>query len=71
VTAKLVRRSGRLRIRITLGRSSRARVKVRIVLRDRRKHTVRRLTVTLRTGRTTTLKMRVPKRVRSVRASVL
>jgi hypothetical protein len=71
VTAKLVRRSGRLRIRITLGRSSRARVKVRIVLRDRRKHTVRRLTVTLRTGHTTTLNARVPKRVRSVRASLL
>jgi hypothetical protein len=71
VKAKLVRRSGRLRIRITLGRSSRARVKVRVTLRDRRKHAVRRLTVTLRTGRTTTLKARVPKRVRSIRASVL
>jgi hypothetical protein len=71
VTAKLVRRSGRLRIRITLGKSSRARVKVRIVLRDRRKHTVAKFTRTLRTGRTTTLSVRVPKRVRSVRASVL
>jgi Galactose oxidase-like, Early set domain len=71
LTAKLVRRSGRLHVRITLGRSSRARVKVRIAMRDRRRHTVRRLTVTLRTGRTTTLNARVPKRVRSIRASVL
>jgi hypothetical protein len=71
VKAKLVRRSGRLRIRITVGKSSRTRVKVRLVLRDRRKHTVRKLTVTLRTGRTTTLKTRVPRRVRSVRASLL
>jgi galactose oxidase-like protein len=71
VTAKLVRRSGRLRIRITLGKSSRARVKVRIVLRDRHKHTVRKLTATLRTGHTTTLNTRVPSRVRSIRASVL
>jgi hypothetical protein len=71
VTAKLVRRGGRLRIRITLGKSSRAKVKIRIVLRDRRKHTVRKLTATLRTGRTTTLSTRVPKRVRSIRASVL
>jgi hypothetical protein len=71
VTAKLVRRSGRLHVRITLGRSSRVRVKVRVVMRDRRKHSVRKLTVTLRTGRTTTLNARVPKRVRSIRASVL
>jgi hypothetical protein len=41
------------------------------VLRDRRKHTVAKITRTLRTGRTTTLSVRVPKRVRSVRASVL
>ena len=65
------RRAGRLRVRITLGRSSRAKVKVRILMRDRRRHTVRKLTVTLRTGRTTTLNARVPKRVRSIRASVL
>jgi Domain of unknown function (DUF1929)/Glyoxal oxidase N-terminus len=71
VTAKLTRRSGRLRIRITLGRSSRARVRVRIVMRDRRRHTVRKITATLRTGRTTTLKTHVPRRVRSIRASVL
>jgi hypothetical protein len=71
VTARLVRRSGRLRIRITLGPSSRTRVKVRILLRDRRKRTVAKITRTLRTGRTTTLNVRVPARVRSVRASVL
>jgi hypothetical protein len=57
-------------VRVTVARWTKARVRVRIVLRDRRRHTVRRFTVTVRTGRTTTLKTRVPARVRSVRASV-
>ena len=58
-------------MRITLSKATKTKVRVRILLRDRRKHTIRRLTVTLRTGRTTTLKTRVSRRVRSVRASVL
>jgi Domain of unknown function (DUF1929) len=70
VRVRLIRRSGRRMVRVTVARWTKARVRVRIVLRDRRRHTVRRFTVTVRTGRTTTLKTRVPARVRSVRASV-
>ena len=67
---RLVRRSGKRLVRVTVARWTKARVRVRIVLRDRRKHTVRRFTATVRTGRTTTLKARVPARARSVAASV-
>jgi hypothetical protein len=70
-SARIIRRSGKRYMRITLSKATKTKVRVRIVWRDRRKHTVRRLTVTLRTGRTTTLKTRVPSRVRTLRASVL
>jgi hypothetical protein len=70
VRVRLVRRSGKRLVRVTVSRWTKARVRVRIVLRDRRRHTVRRFTVSVRTGRSTTLKARVPARVRSVRASV-
>jgi hypothetical protein len=70
VRVRLVRRSGKRLVRVTVSRWTKARVRVRIVLRDRKRHAVRRFTVTVRTGRTTTLKARVPTRVRSVRASV-
>jgi hypothetical protein len=70
-SARIVRRSGKRFMRITLSKATKSRVRVRVVWRDRRKHTVRRLTFTLRTGRTTTLKTKVPSRVRTLRASVL
>ncbi len=70
VRVRLVRRSGKRLVRVTVARWTKKRVRLRIVLRDRRKHTVRRFTATVRTGRTTTLKARVPARARSVAASV-
>jgi hypothetical protein len=70
VKVRLIHRGHRRLVRVTVGRWTKARVRIRITLRDRKRHTVRRFTVTVRTGRTTTLKARVPSRVRSVRASV-
>jgi hypothetical protein len=70
VRVRLIRRSHKRYVRVTVARWTKTKVRVRITLRDRRKHTVRRFTVTIRTGRTTTLKARVPSRARSVVASV-
>jgi Galactose oxidase-like, Early set domain len=70
VRVRLIRRSGKRFVRVTVARWTKSRVRLRIVLRDRRRHTVRRFTATVRTGRTTTLKARVPGRARSVAASV-
>ena len=41
---RLIRRDGRRLVRVTVGRWTKARMRVRIVLRDRRRHTVRRFT---------------------------
>ena len=70
-TARIVRRRGKRRIRVTVGRSSRLTVRATLLLRDRRGHTRRRVAVTLRTGRSTVLtKLRVARAVRTVRVRI-
>jgi hypothetical protein len=69
--ARIVRRRGKRRIRVTLGRSARLTVRATLLLRDGRGHTRRRLTVTLRTGRSTVLtKVRLGRAVRAVRVRI-
>ena len=69
--ARIVRRSGKRRIRVTVGRSARLTVRATLLLRDRRGHTRRRVAVTLRTGRSTVLtKLRIARAVRTVRVRI-
>jgi hypothetical protein len=69
--ARIVRRRGKRRIRVTVGRSARLTVRATLLLRDRRGHTRRRLAVILRTGRSTVLtKVRVGRAVRAVRVRI-
>ena len=69
--ARIVRRHGKRRIRVTVGRSVRLTVRATLLLRDRRGHTRRRVVVTVRTGRSTVLtKLRVGRAVRAVRVRI-
>jgi hypothetical protein len=69
--ARIVRYQGRRRVKVTIGRSTRLTVRTTVTLRDKGGRTRKRVTVTLRTGRSTVLKkLRVARTVRSVRVRI-
>jgi hypothetical protein len=69
--ARIVRYKGHRRVKVTIGRSTRLTVRTTVMLRDKRGRTRKRVTVTLRTGRSTVLKkLRVARKVRSVRVRI-
>jgi hypothetical protein len=71
VYAKLVWRAHKRVVQLRVARSTARSVRVRLTMRNRRHHAIRQVLVTVRTGRTTTLRsLHVPQRTRSLKASV-
>ncbi len=71
VYARFVRRSGRRLVQLRVTKSNASAVRVRVTLRNRRHRAIRKVTVTVKPGRRTTVRsVHVPSRARFVGAAV-